>query len=46
MGEPIRERAFFNGLLRIWLGKSPADHQLKDALLGKPPQRPNNDGGN
>jgi hypothetical protein len=46
MGDPIRERAFFNGLLRIWLGKSPADHQLKDALLGKPPQRPNNDGGN
>ena len=46
MGEPIRERAFFNGLLRIWLGKTPADHQLKDALLGKPPQRPNNDGGN
>jgi len=46
MGDPIRERAFFNGLLRIWLGKTPADHQLKDALLGKPPQRPNNDGGN
>jgi hypothetical protein len=46
MGEPIRERAFFNGLLRIWLGKNPADFQLKDALLGKPPQRPGNDGGN
>ena len=46
MGEPIRERAFFNGLLRIWLGKNPADPQLKDALLGKPPQRPGNDGGN
>lgn len=46
MGEPIRERAFFNGLLRIWLGKSPADYPLKDALLGKPPQRPGNDGGN
>jgi len=38
MGEPIREPEFFNGLMRIWLGKSPADHLLKDALLGKAPQ--------
>ncbi|MEK8051487.1 chalcone isomerase family protein [Ideonella sp. DXS22W] len=37
MNEPIPEPEFFNGLLRIWLGKSPADHLLKDALLGKPP---------
>lgn len=36
MNEPIPEPEFFNGLLRIWLGKSPADHLLKDALLGKP----------
>lgn len=34
-GEPFREPEFFNALLRIWLGKSPADFQLKDALLGK-----------
>lgn len=34
MGEPIREPEFFSALLRIWLGKSPADDQLKDALLG------------
>lgn len=34
--EPIREPEFFTGLLKIWLGKSPADSQLKDALLGKP----------
>ncbi len=34
-GEPIKEQAFFNALVRIWLGPSPADWQLKDALLGK-----------
>ena len=34
MGEPIKEPEFFSALLRIWLGKSPADEQLKDALLG------------
>ena len=36
-GEPFKEPEFFNSLLRIWLGKSPADHLLKDALLGKTP---------
>jgi hypothetical protein len=34
-GEAIREPEFFNALLRIWLGNSPADPLLKDALLGK-----------
>lgn len=33
-GEPIREPEFFSCMLRIWLGRSPADHLLKDALLG------------
>ncbi|WIT13944.1 chalcone isomerase family protein [Paucibacter sediminis] len=33
-GEPIKEAEFYNVLLKIWLGKSPADEQLKDALLG------------
>jgi hypothetical protein len=33
-GDPIKEEAFFNALLRIWLGSSPADYKLKDALLG------------
>jgi len=28
----------FNALLRIWLGPSPADAQLKDALLGIEPK--------
>jgi hypothetical protein len=34
-GDPIKEQAFFNSLVRIWLGPSPADWKLKDALLGK-----------
>ena len=37
MGEPIKEPEFFTGRLRIWLGKSPADNNLKDALLGQKP---------
>lgn len=34
-GDPIKEQAFFNALLRIWLGPAPADWKLKEALLGK-----------
>ncbi len=34
-GEPVKEPEFFNALLRIWLGQSPADRLLKDALLGQ-----------
>ena len=34
-GEPFKEPEFFSALLRIWLGTVPADHKLKDALLGK-----------
>jgi hypothetical protein len=37
VGEPIREPEFFTSLMKIWLGKSPADAQLKEALLGKAP---------
>ena len=33
--EPIAEPAFFTALMKIWLGSSPADWQLKDALLGQ-----------
>ena len=33
-GDAIKGPEFFNVLLKIWLGKSPADAQLKDALLG------------
>jgi len=35
-GEPFKEPEFFNALMRIWLGNSPADFKLKDALLGRP----------
>ncbi|MBC7436271.1 MAG: chalcone isomerase family protein [Bdellovibrionales bacterium] len=35
-GEPFKEAEFFNSLMLIWLGKSPADYKLKDALLGRP----------
>ena len=35
-GEPFKEPEFYNALMRIWLGPKPADHLLKDALLGKP----------
>lgn len=33
--EPIKEPEFFSALIKIWLGHSPADAQLKEALLGK-----------
>lgn len=33
-GAPFESRAFFEALMNIWLGPSPADWQLKDALLG------------
>jgi hypothetical protein len=32
--EPIKEPEFYSALLRIWLGKNPADDNLKEALLG------------
>ncbi len=35
-GEPFKEPEFYDALLHIWLGPKPADHLLKDALLGKP----------
>ena len=41
--EPIKEPEFFNALMKIWLGNSPADAQLKDALLGKSANTRSND---
>ena len=35
-GEPFKEPEFFRALMAIWLGPSPADWKLKDALLNKP----------
>ena len=40
--DAIKEPEFYSALLRIWLGNSPADNALKDALLGKAPANPNN----
>ena len=34
-GDPVKEPEFFTALIRIWLGDSPADTGLKDALLGQ-----------
>jgi hypothetical protein len=34
-GEPIQAPEFFTALMRIWLGKQPADQPLKNALLGQ-----------
>jgi hypothetical protein len=39
-GAPIKEPEFYAALLRIWLGKAPADEQLKNALLGIVKERP------
>ena len=36
-GAPIREPEFYSALMKIWLGKAPADAQLKEALLGRAP---------
>ena len=34
-GEAFKEPKFFGALMSIWLGKSPADFKLKEALLGQ-----------
>jgi hypothetical protein len=39
-GQPIKEPEFYSALMKIWLGKSPVDAQLKEALLGKAPTTP------
>jgi hypothetical protein len=44
--EPIKEPEFYSSLMKIWLGKSPADADLKDALLGKVAKVPGSTGYN
>jgi len=34
-GEPVGDDEFFQMVLKVWVGKSPADRDLRDALLGK-----------
>jgi hypothetical protein len=43
-GQPIKEPEFYSALMKIWFGKSPADQQLKDALLGKAAPTPGGGG--
>jgi hypothetical protein len=35
IGEPMKDIAFYNAILKIWLGDKPVDSSLKPALLGK-----------
>lgn len=42
--EPIKEPEFYSALMKIWLGKDPADANLKEALLGKVPPPGNETG--
>ncbi|TXH51471.1 MAG: hypothetical protein E6Q93_22015 [Burkholderiaceae bacterium] len=34
-GDPVGDDEFFQMVLKIWVGESPADTQLRDALLGR-----------
>lgn len=34
-GQPVGDDEFFGMVLKIWIGETPADHLLKDALLGQ-----------
>lgn len=43
-GEPVKEPEFFSALMHIWLGPSPADALLKNALLGKSAERTGHEG--
>ncbi|MEK8048757.1 chalcone isomerase family protein [Ideonella sp. DXS22W] len=37
-GAPVGDDEFFHMVLRIWFGERPADHLLRDALLGIAPK--------
>jgi len=39
-GAPVGDDEFFKMVLRIWVGPSPADHQLRDDLLGNTANNP------
>lgn len=38
LSSPLPDLAFYNGLMKIWLGDKPADTALKPALLGAKPE--------
>ncbi|WP_310323421.1 chalcone isomerase family protein [Roseateles asaccharophilus] len=35
LGDPMKDIAFYNAVLKIWLGEKPVDSTLKPQLLGK-----------
>jgi hypothetical protein len=35
VGEAVPDLAFYNAVLRIWIGDKPADSSLKPAMLGE-----------
>ena len=35
LGQPLPDVAFYNAILRIWIGANPADSTLKPQLLGE-----------
>ena len=37
LGSPLPDVAFYNAILRIWIGANPADNMLKPLLLGEKP---------
>jgi hypothetical protein len=43
--DPLPDAAFFEAILRIWMGDNPADSSLKPLLLGAAPPQPSNGGG-
>ena len=38
VSEPLPDIAFYNALLKIWLGEKPVDSSLKTSLLGQKPE--------
>lgn len=38
LGQPLPDLGFYNAILRIWIGSSPADPTLKPLLLGEKPE--------
>jgi hypothetical protein len=40
LGDPFGSQDFYSALMNIWIGSSPADWRLKDALLGRPEDVP------
>jgi len=41
--DPLPDIAFYNALLRIWIGDKPVDANLKRAMLGEKPEERRND---